>query len=182
MDSFELNKIAAGVLSALLVIFGTKTAITIAKSGHDHGPQKAGYTLPAPKEGLAAVAAPAAAAFDPAKVTALLAKASVENGQATFKKCTACHTPDKGGPNRVGPNLYGIIGRKGGSHEGFAYTDGMKAHPAWTYEGLATFIHNPKGTVPGTKMVFAGISDAGELADLLAYMRTLADTPAPLPK
>lgn len=182
MDSFELNKIAGGVLSALLVIFGTKTYIDIAQSSHGKV-EKAGYTLPAPKDAPAASgSAPAAAAFDPSKVTALLAKASVENGQATFKKCASCHTTEKGGPNRVGPNLYNIIGRKGGAHEGFAYTDAMKAHPAWTYEGLATFIHNPKAAVPGTKMVFAGIADPGELADLIAFLRNQADSPAPLPK
>jgi cytochrome c len=182
MDSYEFNKIAGGVLSALLLIVASKTLIGIAQSNHGH-PEKAGYTLPAPKEGAAGAAAAAPAApFDAGKVVAQVANASAENGQATFKKCMACHTADKGGPNRVGPNLYGIVGRKAGSHEGFAYSEAMKAHPPWTYEALATYLHNPRGTVPGTKMVFAGVEEQGDLADLLAYLRTLSDTPPPLPK
>jgi cytochrome c len=180
MDSFMLNKIAAGVLSALLVIFGTKTYLDIAAHSN-HGPTKAGFTLPAPKEGAATAAAPAAATFSFAKVVEALPKASVENGQSTFKKCTACHTPEKGGANRVGPNLWGVIGRKAGGVAGFAYSDVMKAQPEWSFEKLAAFINNPK-SIAGTKMVFAGISDPTEMADLLAYMRTLSDSPAPLPQ
>lgn len=183
MDSFMFNKIAGAALSALLVIFGTKTMIDITQSGHGHGKAKAGYTLPAPKEGAGGGAAVAAApAFSFAKVAEALPKASVENGQATFKKCAACHTPEKGGANRVGPNLYGIVGRKAAQVAGFAYSEPMKAHPEWTYEELAKFVHNPRGVVPGTKMVFAGVEDPAELADLLAYLRTLADSPVPLPK
>lgn len=182
MDSFEFNKIAGGVLSALLVIFASKTMIDISRSGHGHA-EKAGYTLPMPKEGASAVAAaPAAAAFDAGAVVAQISKASVDGGQAVFKKCAACHTAEKGGPNKVGPNLWGVVGRKAGSHEGFAYTDGMKSQPAWGFDTLAKFIHNPKGVVPSTKMVFAGIQEAGDLADLLAYLRTLSDSPAPLAK
>lgn len=183
MDSFEINKIVGSVLAALLLIFGTPTLLDIAKGGHGQ-PAKAGFTLPAPKEqpGAAAAAAPAAAAFSFAKVAELMPKANADNGQATFKKCTACHTPEKGGANRVGPNLFGVIGRKAGSKEGFAYSDGMKAKGEWSFEQLAAFINNPKGWLPSTKMVFAGISDPAELADLLAYIRTLSDSPAPLPK
>lgn len=182
MDSFEFNKIAGGVLSALLVIFASKTLIDIAQSAH-HGPTKAGYTLPAPKEGVAGGAAvPVVAAFSFAKVAEAIPKASTENGQSTFKKCAACHTPDKGGPNRVGPNLWGVIGRKAGTVAGFAYSDAIKSQPEWGWEKLAVYLNNPRSTVPGTKMVFAGIEDPIELADLLAYMRTLADNPAPLPK
>jgi cytochrome c len=181
MDSFELNKFAGAALAALLVIFGSKTIVDIAKGGHDTH-VKAGFTLPAPKDapaaGGASVASAAAFSFDAVKTA--LAKASVENGQATFKKCTACHTPDKGGANRVGPNMWGVVGRKAGSVPGFAYSEPMKAQPEWTFEKLATFIHNPK-SIAGTKMVFAGIADPAEMADLLAYMRTLSDSPVPLP-
>jgi len=185
MDAFEINKYAGATLAALLLVFGTRTIFEIAQSGHGHD-FKAGFTLPVPKEQPAAAAAaatPAAgAAFSFAKVAELLPKASADNGQATFKKCATCHSIDKGGPNKVGPNLWGVVGRKAGSHAGFAYSDAMKGHGDWTFEQLATFIHNPKGTVPTTKMVFAGIPDAGELADLLAYLRAQSDSPAPLPK
>jgi len=180
MDSFELNKFAGAALSALLLIFGTKTVLDLSMAGHASH-EKAGFTLPAPKEGPAGAATAAAPAFTFALVAAALPKAQAENGQATFKKCMACHTSEKGGPNRVGPNLYGIVGRKAAAVPGFAYSDPMKAHPEWTYQALAEFLHSPKTVVPGTKMVFAGVEDPVEMADLLAYLRTLSDNPQPLP-
>lgn len=181
IDSFEFTKIAGAVLSALLVIFGTKTAIEVGW----HAPySKPGFELPAAEEAATpAKGAPAAPTFDAAKVVATLATAKPENGQATFKKCAACHTADKGGPNKIGPNLWDIVGRKVASHEGFAYSDAMKKKGGeWTYEELVKFVHNPKGIVAGTKMVFAGIADEATLADLVAYLRTLNDKPPALPK
>ena len=110
---------------------------------------------------------------------ALLPKASADNGQDTFKKCLACHTPDKGGRNLVGPNLWGVVGRKIAQAPGFAYSDAMKSHPGeWTWEELAKYLHDPAGAIPGNKMPFPGVKDNAELADLLAYMRKLSDTPA----
>ncbi len=181
MDSFELNKIAGAVLAALLFIFGGKTFMEISEGAHK--PSKPGYTLPvtAAKGGGAAQAA--ASAFSFAKVAELLPKANVENGATVFKKCTACHTSEKGGANRVGPNLYGIVDRDLGKHPGFAYSPAVTAKGGkWTWEALATYIHDPKGTIPGNKMAFAGITDTTDLADLLGYLRTLADTPVALPK
>lgn len=179
MTMWDFNRFAGSVLSALLLIFGSGVAINLL---HRHHAEHAGYTLP--------VTAPAATgsgqaevAFDPKPVLAMLAKASAENGQASFKKCMTCHTPDKGGKNGTGPNLYGIIGRKSGTHEGFSYSDAMKKKAVdWSFESLATYLHDPKAFVPGNKMAFAGISDNGELADVLVYLRTLSDSPAPLPQ
>ena len=96
-----------------------------------------------------------------------------------FKKCLACHTPDKGGRNLVGPNLWGVVGRKIAQAPGFNYSDAMKSHPGeWTWEELAKYLHSPAQTVPGNRMQFPGVKDNADLADLLAYMRKLSDTPA----
>ena len=187
MDSFELTKIAGAVLAALLLIFVPKTAIDIARNGHGaHGPVAGGFTLPAATEaagGKSEAGAPAAAAFDPAQVVAALATAKPGNGQGTFKKCLACHTADKAAASKAGPNLWDVVGRARASRsDRNGYSEAMKAKTGeWTYADLAGFLHAPKAWLPGTKMIFNGVSDPADLADLIAYIRTLADTPHPLP-
>jgi cytochrome c len=178
MNVFDY-RLAGAVLTALLVIFAGRTFLEIYDSSHGH--RAASYTLPMPKGGSGPAAE--APAFDVAAAVALLPKASAENGKDTFKKCTACHTPDKGGPNRVGPNLYGVVGRDIGKHAGFAYSPAMSGHgDKWTYEHLLSYLHDPKGYIPNNKMAFVGVTDNAELADLVAYLRTLSDQPAPLPQ
>lgn len=141
----------------------------------------------APADGKAdAASAPAAdapAAEGVADVVALLAKASADNGKGAFSKCKSCHVVEKGKASTVGPNLWGVVNRPKGSYEGFKYSEAMKAKGGeWTFENLSAFLRNPKGYVAGTKMVFAGIKDPAEEADVMAYLATLADTPVPLPK
>lgn len=131
----------------------------------------------------AAAAAPVAAGAIYDAVKPLLAAASAEAGAATFKSCAACHSADKGGANKVGPAMWGIVGRAQGVAEGFNYSAGLKAKGGnWTPDNLAAFLNNPKGYIAGTKMVYGGIADPAKLADLLAYLNTLSDSPAPLPK
>ena len=180
MNAFEFNKIAGAVLSALLLMFASKTILDIAEGSH--APHKAAYTLPMSKGGAGGPAA-GAAEFDAAKVIALLPKANADSGKDAFRKCTACHTPEKGGANRVGPNLYGVVGREVGKHGGFAYSGPMTGHGGkWTFEELAKYLHNPRTAIPGNKMAFAGVPDDAELADVLAYLRTLSDSPVSLPQ
>ncbi len=128
-------------------------------------------------EGAAAGAAPALAA--------LLAKADPKQGAGTVNGiCSACHTLNKGGGTRVGPNLWDVVGRKQGAEPGFSYSSAFKAKMKgiWTYQALDTWLEGPMKEVPGTRMAFAGISNAQQRADVIAYLRTLADKPAPLPK
>ncbi len=123
-------------------------------------------------------AAPAAAIPLPT----LLAKADPAKGQTLTKVCATCHSFEKGAAAKVGPDLYGVVGRPKGSAAGFAYSDAMKAKGGdWTFADLDSFITSPKTFVPGTKMGFGGEPDAGKRADIIAYLRTLSDAPVPLP-
>jgi len=129
-----------------------------------------------------AAAAEKAAAAPVEPIAVRLAAADVERGKAAAKKCASCHTFDKGGKNGVGPNLWNVVMAAKGHAEGFAYSQALLGTGGqWTYEALDAFLANPKAYAPGTKMSFAGISRPDERADLIAYLRTLADEPAPLP-
>jgi cytochrome c len=138
----------------------------------------------APAKDGAAAPAPAAGGFDAKAVVAMLASAKAEDGAAKFKACAACHQVKKDAPSAVAPNLWGIVNRPKAAQADFAtkYSEAMKAKGGeWTYENLALFLHKPKDYVPGTKMVYNGIKDPAEIASVVAYLRTLADAPAPLP-
>jgi cytochrome c len=180
MDGFELNKIAGAVLSAMLVMAGGKVLLDIALAKHGH--EKPGWNLPVTEVKTAAPGAPEPK-FDVAAVLSQLPKANADAGADIFKKCLTCHTPNKGDRNLVGPNLWGVVGRKVASVSGFAYSDAMKSHGGeWSWEQLAKYLHKPAEALPGNKMVFQGVDDNADLADLLAYLRKLSDSPAPLPK
>jgi cytochrome c len=178
MNSFELNKILGAVLFIGLCVLGLNiTAGAIFSPVH---PEKPGFDV-AVKE---TPAAGQPSAKEPEKpIAALLADSSAEKGKTAARKCEACHTFNNGGANKVGPNLWEIVGRKVASHAGFDYSAAMKSKGGeWTFEALNTYLRNPKADVPGTKMAFAGISRDSERADVIHYLQTLADNPRPLPK
>lgn len=178
-SSLEGNKLAAAILTAGII--GVGSAVLSDLLYRPHVPKERAYPVAA--LGQATAPAEEKAAPAPAEPIAVrLAAADVERGKAAAKKCASCHTFDKGGKNGVGPNLWGVVMAKKGHVEGFAYSQALLGTGGeWTYESLDAFLANPKAYAPGTKMSFAGIGKPEERADLIAYLRTLADQPAPLP-
>ncbi|MBC2771253.1 cytochrome c family protein [Rhizobium sp. AQ_MP] len=159
-------------------------SVSIASEGifHSETPEKEGFAIVA-EEAAPAEAAPEAAATP---IAVLLASADAAAGETVFKKCASCHTVDKGGANKVGPNLYGLVDRPIASHEGFSYSAAMTefskgGSELWTWDHLNEFLLAPKQHIPGTAMGFAGIKKDDERANLIVYLHTMADSPVPLP-
>jgi cytochrome c len=178
MDSFELNKVLGAILGTCLVLL--VTSFTANALFAPVKPEKPGFAIAAKAEGGAKEAAAAAAPSEP--IEKLLQTASVEKGAAAAKVCQTCHTFEKDGPNRVGPNLYGIVGDKKGEGRGFNFSAALKAKGGtWTFDDLNQFLANPKGFVPGTAMGFAGIQKDSQRADVIDYLDSLSEHPVPLP-
>lgn len=179
MNSFELNKVLGAILGTCLITLALN--ITAGAIFSPEKPAKPGYAIAAKEKGSDESAAPKA---PEQPIENLLASASVEKGQATAKQCQACHTFEKGGPNRVGPNLWNIVGdERGKDRGGFNFSAAMKAKGGkWTFDELNKFLTNPRGYIPGTAMTFAGLSREQQRADVIDFLHTLSDSPMPLPK
>lgn len=176
--SLEGNKMVAAVLTAGII--GVASSVFAGILYHPHHLEEPVFLVEAAAPAGGGEAAPAAEAQP---IGVLLASANAENGEKTAKKCAACHDFTKGGPNKVGPNLWGVVNRPIAEHEGFSYSAALseKKGQPWDYDHLNHFLTSPKAYAAGTKMSFAGISKDAERADVIAYLRTLSDDPAPLP-
>lgn len=178
MDSLEINKAAAAVLVAGIAFMGA--GLLGEALVHPAPLKQAAIKIDAPVTATATAAAPPA---DP-PVAFELASADPERGKAdTLKQgCIACHSFNEGGKAGVGPNLYGIIGAPHAHMVGYEYSSALKGKQGpWTYDELYQWLKNPRAYAPGTKMSYAGWADPQGRADIIAYLRTLAATPEPLP-
>ncbi len=180
MDSFEWNKIIGAVLGTAIFIFVVR--LVAEKIYEPEVPAKPGYVVEGVVESPAGGGAAAPVEEAMPDWGTVLASADVAAGKATSVKCEQCHDLSKGGPNKIGPNLYGVVDRPRATHPGFDYSAAMKGKPGnWTYDELFKFIKAPGTDIPGTKMSFAGLRSEKDRINLIAYLRTNADSPAPIP-
>ena len=178
MDSFEWNKILGAVLGTTLFIVALN--ILVDELMQPEKPSGAGMTvaISEPHEGGPANGG-AEAKPDWGTV---LPTADVAVGEKVHQRCLQCHDFEKGGPNKIGPNLYGVVGNKHAHEPSFTYSGAMQsAGGTWGYDELNAFIDNPRAAVPGTKMTFAGLSKAQDRINLIAWLRTKADAPFAIP-
>ena len=178
MDGFEINKIIAAIILTVVVVFGINKLADII------------YNVKAPEGNTYKVATETkkiskddnAKAQGVGNIKALLALGSIDHGKTVFKKCAACHSVSKGGSNKIGPALWGVIGKKAGSIGNYKYSKAMSGFgKTWDFEAINTFLIKPNDYVKGTKMAFAGLKKEKDRASIILYLNEQSDSPLPLP-
>ncbi len=179
MDSFEINKIIAAVLLIALIVIGIGKISDIAF--YVDKPEKSAYKVDI-KEDSQISSSTTEKTEEKVNISALLALGDVSHGEKVFKKCSACHLVNKGGENKIGPALYGVIGRKVAAKDDYKYSKAMSAYDkSWTFEEMNGYLKKPQSYIKGTKMAFAGLRKERDRASVILYLNQNSDNPLPLP-
>jgi len=181
MSGLEVNKILASIILALIVVKVISHIGNFIVDVDNTEIQQTAYKIEVP-ESVNDVSGSDSKEEVTEPISLLLASASVDKGQKIFKKCSACHTYNKEGANKVGPNLWNLINSPKANIEGFAYSKELAEFGGqWGYEELAQFLYKPKEYIKGTKMNFGGLKKVQDRANLVLFLREQSDNPAPLP-
>ena len=180
MDSFELNKIIGAVLITALIFIGLGKFTDFLF--HVDKPKQSAYKV----EGLESVASNSVKKLDKLEekvnIAQLLALGDLVHGEKIFKKCSACHMSVSGGKNLIGPNLWGVIGKKTASVSDYKYSKALAAYSKnWTFEEMNGFLIKPQKHIKGTKMAFAGLRKEKDRASVILYLNSKSDSPLPTP-
>jgi cytochrome c len=176
----ENYKVWGAIFGTALMVLGLQNLSSVVYHAEAPAKDKQGFLIEVAEAAEPGAPADGAAA---ASLGTLLASADATNGASVAKACAACHSFEKGGANKTGPNLYEVVERGIGVHEGYAYSEAMLGHKAdkWTYDNLNVYLKAPKKYIVGTKMAFGGIGNDKKRADLIAYLASLSDAPKPFP-
>ena len=179
MDSFELNKIIAAVLMVALLVIGLGKIADVAF--HVKKPKNPGYKVEGQVQ-LASSTSKATEVVEKIDIATLMAQGDVNKGEKIFKKCAACHSINKGGPNKIGPALYNVVGRKVGGVEDYRYSKTLASYgKEWSFEELNGFLIKPAAYLKGTKMSYAGLRKEADRASVIKYLNQNSDNPKLLP-
>ena len=179
MDSFEVNKVIAAVLLVALIVIGIGKISDIAFKVDK--PEKSAYKVDVEEENSVASSTTKIVA-EKVDIAELLALGDISHGEKVFKKCAACHLVNKGGENKIGPALYGVLGRKVAAIENYKYSKAMASYEKnWTFEEMNGYLRKPQAYIKGTKMAFAGLRKEKDRASVILYLNQNSDNPLPLP-
>ena len=179
MDSFEVNKIIAAILLVALIVIGIGKVSDLAF--HVNKPEISAYKVDIAESSSDKVGS-TEAVVEKVDIVALLALGNLEHGKKVFKKCAACHLVNKGGENKIGPALYGVLGRKVASKVDYKYSKAMANYNKnWTFEEINGYLKKPQSYIKGTKMAFAGLRKEKDRASVILYLNQNSDNPLPLP-
>lgn len=176
MDSFEFNKVAGAVLASLLILLGVGMFLVPSLYAPTEPEQKAFIVEGVEEEGAAGAGAAEAPVEQP--IEALIAMATVDRGERVARRCVACHTFSDGGENKIGPNLWDVMGGKKAHLDNFNYSAALAASPGeWTWDSMNAFLKKPSDYIPGTIMSFAGLNKPEDRAAIMVYLAAQAPTP-----
>ena len=178
MDSFEINKIIAAVLLIALIVIGIGKVSDLAF--HVDKPEQSAYKIELDES--TKVLSTKIQDEEKVDIVALLAMGNIDHGKKVFKKCAACHLINKGADNKIGPALYGVIGRKVASKQDYKYSKAMASYDKnWTFEEMNGYLKKPQKYIKGTKMAFAGLRKENDRSSVILYLNQSSDKPLPLP-
>ena len=174
-----MNKIIASIILTILLVLGINKIADIIFFVEK--PEKPAYQVANISATATAETTSESSSSESGEIMALLASASVADGKKIFKKCAACHSIAKGGANKIGPALWGVLGRKAGSISDYKYSKAMAAHAKpWSLEEMNGFLIKPKDWIKGTKMSFIGLKKDTDRAAVILYMNQNTDNPLPI--